>query len=145
MSDNLAYELWLPLASRVDENAEGLCDLTEDEQTLFLCYAFVCQFYNGGLSGYGYNKTAPIRKAVALALERLSAPQSANLIRRANKILDKKVPPEDAKTWDEFLAIADPDNQLDQIHSLLAEQIERENVGEAVDELAASMKSNAEE
>ena len=139
MSDNLTYELWLPLTSRVDEDAGGLSDLAEDQQTLFLAYDFVCEFANGGLSGYGYNKTAEIRKALVAALDRLNAPQSAQLMRRANKILNKSVPPESAKTWEQFLAIADPGNQLEELDILLADQVESESVHESVDTLAATI------
>ena len=135
MSENLTYDVWLPLSDRVDDG--GLDDLTVDEQTVYLCYDFICQFGNGGLSGYGYNVDAAERSGLVAALRRIGALQCADLMHRANYILNTPVSPNDAKTWEQFLQIADPNNELDQIHDSLTDQIESDGLRDSVDELAA--------
>ena len=141
MSDYLTYDVWFPLSNRVDDG--GLDNLSEDQQTLYLCFDFVCQIDNGGLSGYGYNADASERKALVFALGRIGASLSADLMRRANDILDSPVPTETAKTWEQFLAFVDPDHELDRIDESLVDQIESEGVRDAVDALAARLNESS--
>ena len=139
MSDNLTYDVWLPISNRADD--EGLGSLTEREQTLHLCFDFVCQIDNGGLSGYGYNVDAPQRAALVSALRRINALKTAALMERADAILNSPVSPASANTREKILTIADPENELDRLDQSLGEQIDAERVREQTDEIAAAISS----
>jgi|CXWL01.1.fsa_nt_gi hypothetical protein len=140
MSDNPTYDKWLPISEKA--RLKGIARLSDSELTLHTCFRFVCLFNNGGLDGYGYNTDAQERAATACSLRRIGADACAHLLDRANSLLDTYVPLGAADTWEQFLAVADPQNELDEIHESLSREIESEDLHSKVDELAARLDSS---
>ena len=143
MDDYQTYEIWLPISERAVE--QGLESLTVQELTFHCCFEFAYQFENSGLSSYGYNVDSIGRAALVAALRRIEANETAELMERANAILNRSVSTEVARTWDHFLAVADPEGELETIHDELTKSIESDGVRKKASQLAAQLAKQVED
>ena len=100
----------------------GRAALDESSATIFHVYRFLCEYENGGLSGFLYNISPEWDDLSSLSeiAARLNHPELAASISEVESVA--RSAPEDFKgTWSGWLEVTDPANRLAEIEDTISE------------------------
>jgi Domain of unknown function (DUF4375) len=120
---------WLIWNAVIDKVSDvGIAALSNDERVIYLVNRFLCDFENGGYSGFLYNvsasESAPEWRELrdtADALSVLHSQKAADVLRETADLMENSTPVS-ALTWAEYMAAVDPSGKTREFDRVLEER-----------------------